>query len=169
MLYEAIKDEEQNIIGSLRKNSELNQYVDFTLNIPDVLSGNGKIKLIILGQDPAVKNLKSRSNIKIVLNLDKNGRLKDYIEYICCGLELKLIENIYATNLLKNFFVAPPTTIREIDILKEFSKYWLSLLQKEVDQYPNVPIISLGEPLLSALVQNGQSKKVRDYWGYPKD
>ena len=82
---------------------------------------------------------------------------------------ITLSENVYATNLLKNFFIDPPTTIKGIDIFTEFTPFWLPLLKKEFDQYPNVPIISLGEPLLTALVTDGHSKKVRDYWGYTKD
>ncbi|MBD3338653.1 MAG: hypothetical protein GF353_06080 [Candidatus Lokiarchaeota archaeon] len=166
---DTFEHEMERIIKQIQADNRLGTYMDFKLKIPDIIRGSGPIKLIILGQDPTVKNPNSRSTITHVLNLNKNGSLKNYIEYICNRLQLKFSENIYATNLLKNFFNDPPTTIHKIDIIKEFSKYWLPLLQKEINQYPNVPIISLGEPLLSALVLDGHSKKVRDYWGYHKD
>ena len=43
---------------------------------------------------------------------------------------------------------------------------YLPLLLEEIKPFPNVPIISLGQPLLSAMVKSNASAFVRDYWGY---
>ncbi len=82
------------------------------------------------------------------------------------GLGWSLEENIYATNLFKNFFVKPPTQIKEVDVFKEFPRWWLPFLRNELNSYPNIPVITLGEPLLSALVDDGINRRVRYYWRY---
>jgi hypothetical protein len=120
----------------------------------------------VLGQDPTVKNPDSLAGIKIVLNLDKKGGLLVYLARICQGLGLDLKQNVYATNYLKNFFVRPPTQIKEIDILQKFGPRWFPLLREELDQFPAVPVITLGQPLLEVLVRAQASPRVRDYWGY---
>ncbi|MFC1569107.1 hypothetical protein ACFL4L_02625 [bacterium] len=156
------------ILNNLQENDRIAQYLD-PLPIPRPYTGNGLIKLIILGQDPTVKNAESRMNIYQVLNLDKEaGALYKYLDNICKALELDLKENVYATNVIKNFFTEPPTVIYEstgIDVLQESAPLWLPLLQQEIDQLPNIPIISLGEPILNVLVKNG-SPLMKTYWGY---
>ena len=51
------------------------------------------IKLIIIGQDPTVKNCESREKIEYTLNLDKKGSLKKYISDICIQLDIEF-ENV---------------------------------------------------------------------------
>lgn len=154
------------VLQRLLSNQDISRFVDANYPIPKVFCGKGDIRLIILGQDPTVKNAKSRAKIKTVLNLDRNNALRRYLEEICDGLGIDLDENVYATNLYKNFFIDPPTQIKEINIFEAFSLYWLPLLQDELSMFPEVPVISLGEPLLETLVSGDASPKVREYWGY---
>ncbi len=156
------------ILEQLKQNKQLRHYVDGTLPIPKPYHGSGKIKLIVLGQDPTVKNVLSRKKIKTVLNLDKKGRLLDYLTHVCNDLGLQLAKNVYATNLYKNFFIDPPAQIKitEIDIFQEFLSFWLPLLKNELRPFPDVPVITLGEPILAPLVEKNVSAKVRDRWGY---
>lgn len=127
--------------------------------LPFRISNN--IKLIILGQDPAVKNAKSRHSIEYTLNLDKNGALKSYIEYICASLSISL-ENIYATNLFKYFYSKPPAETPAV--LKKHLLPNLELLKKELAGYKNVPVITLGEPVLQLLTDD--TNFVKSFWGY---
>lgn len=154
------------ILGQLIQDKRLGQYVDGTLPIPNSYYGSGEIKLIVLGQDPTVKIVRSRRAIKTALNLNTKGSVKAYLSAMCNGLDLKLAENVYATNLFKNFFIKPPTTITEIDVFSEFLDFWLPLLKDELEQFPGAPVITLGEPVLTTLVIDNVSNKVRDYWGY---
>lgn len=154
------------ILTAIASNSDLFQYVDLNLSIPNVYRGKGAIKLIVLGQDPTVKNKSARAAIKTVLNLDKEGKLRIYIIRICNELGLSFEQNIYATNYLKNFFIKPPTQFTTIDIFESFSRYWFPLLREELEEFPKVPVITLGEPLLSAIVCGNASPHIRDYWGY---
>ena len=154
------------IKGAIASNLDLSRHVDFNLPIPNVYRGKGDIKLIVLGQDPTVKNKSARAAIKTVLNLDKEGNLRSYIIRICNELGLSFEENIYATNYLKNFFIRPPTQFTTIDVFEAFSPYWLPLLREELEEFPKVPVITLGEPLLSAIVRGNASPHMRDYWGY---
>ncbi len=154
-----------NILATLAYEPRLGLYVN-NLPIPDIHRGTDKIKLIILGQDPTVKNPKSWPKITMVLNLDKPGSLRRYLTAICSDLGLDLDKNVYATNYFKNFFSSPPTTITEIHVFEEFAPHWLPLLQKELAEFPQVPMITLGQPLLSAVVTGDVSPRVRDYWGY---
>ena len=50
--------------------------------------------------------------------------------------------------------------------LYKYLEYWFTLLLEELHEYPNIPIITLGEPILSPLLLPGTFKKVREYWGY---
>ena len=119
------------------------------------------IKLIIIGQDPTIRNVERRKGITTTLNLDKSGALRRYVEEICDGLNISL-SNVYATNVFKYFYTIPPAQTFEV-LEKHFSTN-LVLLEKELSNYPNCPIITLGEPVLNLLVN--KNAKVRDYWGY---
>ena len=152
--------------GYISSHPNLVKYVDSHYQLPETHKGSGTIKLIILGQDPTIKNKERRKFIKKVLNLDKYGKLRSYLVSICNGLGVDLDVNVYATNYLKNFFIKPPAQIKEVDIFQSFEPYWLPVLLEEIKPFPNVPIISLGQPLLSAMVKSNASAFVRDYWGY---
>lgn len=140
--------------------------IDISLN-PNIIQpyiGSNDIRLIIIGQDPTVKKIKSRRNIKTTLNLDKKNALTSYISRICKGLGLSL-SNVYATNLFKYFYTAPPAST--MNVLYNHIQPNLELLRKELDAYPSCPIITLGEPLLKLLTNNGE--KVRNYWDYHRN
>jgi hypothetical protein len=97
----------------------------------------GKIRLIVIGQDPTVKNEASRETIETVLNLDKqHSSLYNYISLICEKLGLDLPQHVYFTNYAKNFFTHPSTQIVECNLLHEVSQYWLPLLQEELSIFP---------------------------------
>lgn len=158
-----------NVQSYISSHPNLRKYVDIHYQLPEVHKGSGTIKFIILGQDPTVKDEESRRFIKKVLNLNKSGRLRGYLANICNGLGVDLDVNVYATNYLKNFFNRPPAQIKEVDIFQLFEPYWLPVLLKEIEPFPDIPIISLGQPLLRAMVKLGASSFVRDYWGYTKN
>lgn len=161
-----IEERANHILERLKQDRRLGRYVDETLPIPSPYRGSGAIKLIVLGQDPTVKNQESRRAIRKVLNLDRNRSVRSYLAGVCSGLGIQIAENVYATNLYKNFFVHPPTKITEIDVFQEFRDAWLPLLKEELETLAGIPVISLGEPLLAPLVGETVSAKVRDYWGY---
>ena len=119
------------------------------------------IKLIIIGQDPTIRNEESKKGITTTLNLDKSGALKRYVEEICNGLNISL-SNVYATNVFKYFYTTPPA--QTFEVLEKHLSPNLVLLEKELSNYPNCPIITFGEPVLNLLVN--KNAKVRDYWGY---
>lgn len=161
-----VKQRATELLGDLISDPHLGPFVDGTLGIPKAFRGSGQVRLIILGQDPTVKNPHSRSTIKTVLNLDKRGSLRNYLVRVCRELGLDLDQNVYATNYFKNFFIKPPTQIKEINVFQEFAPTWLPLLRDELAMFPQLPVITLGQPLLAALVSGGASPHVRDYWGY---
>lgn len=129
--------------------------------VPPYNKDGKDIKLIIIGQDPTIRNVERRKGITTTLNLDKSGALRRYVEEICDGLNISL-SNVYATNVFKYFYTIPPAQTFEV-LEKHFSQN-LVLLEKELSNYPNCPIITLGEPVLNLLVN--KNAKVRDYWGY---
>lgn len=158
-----------NIIEKARKiRDELRLYkdsptnpIDLELPIIPPFFGGGEIKLIIIGQDPTIKNDKGRKLITSTLNLNKRNSLYSYINVICQGLRIN-IENVYATNLFKYFYTIPPANT--LGVLEKHLESNLELLQKEISVYKNVIIITLGEPVLKLLI--GPKAKVRGYWGY---
>ena len=74
------------IFDQLKQDESLGRYVDGTLPIPKPYHGTGEIRLIVLGQDPTVKNPQGRKTIKTVLNLDRNRSVRAYLAGVCNGL-----------------------------------------------------------------------------------
>lgn len=147
------------------------QFVDLALPIPKPFMGMGEIKLVVIGQDPTIKHEASRQRITTVLNLNTRGSLTRYLTTICEMLDFDLTTNVYATNVCKCFFNAPPTAIRKVhgvDVLAETAIVWLPLLCEELAQFPQATVISLGEPALNLLVRDGGSRLMKDYWGFTK-
>lgn len=140
--------------------------IDISLSLVPPFIGQGEIKLIIIGQDPTVRNKEQRSKISITLNLKSPGSLLRYIEDdICTGLSISL-ENVYATNLFKYFYTSPPADTPGV-LFKHLLPN-LELLKEEINMFPYVPIITLGEPVLKLLANEPQYQKVRNHWGYDK-
>lgn len=135
--------------------------IDLSLPVVPPFRGCGEIKLIILGQDPTIRNVVSRARIDCTLNLDKNNSLKTYVNRICDDLGMT-IDNVYATNLFKYFYTIPPS--ETMAVLINHLDPNLNLLQRELDEFINVPVISLGEPVLQ-LITN-EYVKVREFWDY---
>jgi hypothetical protein len=153
-------------LNELRRDTSISNYIDLHLRIPSPYIGKGPIKLFVLGQDPTVKNEQSRSSIKTVLNLDKRGSVLVYLSDVCKKLGIILNLNVYATNIFKNFFIQPPTQIKEIDIFQTFLPFWLPVLKEELALFPNIPVITLGQPVMQTIIKPGVPILVRDYWGY---
>lgn len=137
--------------------------IDLQMPVISPYKGRAEIKLIIIGQDPTIRNVSSGKNITCTLNLDKNNSLKTYINSICERLGISL-ENVYATNLFKYFYTFPPADTPEV--LQAHLEPNLKLLKQELDEYKGLPIITLGQPLLQLLC--GKTALVRKYWGYEK-
>jgi uracil-DNA glycosylase len=135
--------------------------IDLSLPVIPPFRGKNEIKLIILGQDPTVKNVASRKKITCTLNLDKNDSLKTYVKKICIELGIT-IDHVYATNLFKYFYTIPPSGTMEI--LINHLQPNLELLQLELDEFKDIPVITLGEPVLR-LITN-ESEKVRTFWDF---
>jgi hypothetical protein len=166
---EQVPEKANLLFKKITADKSLARYVDVGLPIPDVFIGTGEIKLIVLGQDPTVKDPEKRKEITVTLNLNKRGAVRNYLSRVCRELGLDLDLNVYATNLLKNFFIEPPIQIEEIDIFEVFVHYWLPLLREEVAAFPEVTIMTLGEPLLGALAIDKSKALVRNYWAYRPD
>lgn len=154
------------ISTALAQDAKLAPYLFLDQKIPEVHRGTGPIRLIVLGQDPTVKDKESRKGITRVLNLRGYGAIHNYLQRVCLDLGLELDKNIYATNYVKNFFTEPPTQIKKLDVLALAGKYWSPLLHDELSEFPDVPVIALGQPLLERLVTSGASPMVRNYWDY---
>lgn len=129
--------------------------------VPPFMGGKD-IKLFVIGQDPTIRNEERRKNIICTLNLDKQGALRMYVEQqICDNMEIS-IDNVYATNVFKYFYERPPADT--LDVLKNHLSPNLTLLKEELNHFPKVPVITLGEPVLKLL--NNDQAKVGYYWRY---
>ena len=136
--------------------------IDYSLGIVPPYIGSGDIKLIILGQDPTVRNAAQRAKIKRTLNLDNGkGALRMYVERICASLGLS-VDNVYATNIYKYFYALPPADTS--DVLSLHKQPNIELLEYELSLLGECPVITLGEPVLQLLCDEKQ--KARYFWGY---
>ena len=138
--------EAQKIRDSLADYEE--NHIDTDLAPVPPFKGNGRIKLVVIGQDPTITEVKERKKIKKTLKLDVPGPLRRYIERICAGLDIT-IDNVYATNLFKYFYEKKPATTPKV--LAAHLESNLSLLKKELSEYSDCIIITLGEPVLQLL------------------
>lgn len=150
--------EVKNITSNLEDDSKNHIVGGF---VPPFCKNVEDVKLIIIGQDPTIQNVKSRDNVKTTLTLDKDGVLKTYIEKICSGLHISL-DNVYATNLFKYFYTIPPA--KTFDVLEKHLNSNLELLKKELSLFPKCPILTLGQPIFRLLVN--RKVNLREYWGY---
>lgn len=150
--------------------SDIGSYIDTSIPPPVPFRGRSKIKLIILGQDPTVQDPEYKQEIKVTLLLNQPGGLRRYLREICEGLDIDLDENIYATNLLKNFFTIPPDKMRKQDaeFFPKAASFWIPLLKEEIEEFENVPILPLGEPVLNCLTKSPNWVLIRNYWGYER-
>lgn len=152
------------------RSSEIAQYIDKAgLAAPPPFRGSAKIKLIILAQDPTVRKMKHRQEITVTLLLDqlhKKGRLPKYLRNVCQELGLDLDLNVYATNILKNFFADRPDQLEknEPGLIKRAFSYWKSLLDEELLEFKDIPVITLGEPVVNCFMK--EPVLIRYYWGY---
>ena len=165
-LFPEFQDKAHKVAEDLAKDSRLAPYLETGLPIPAPYVGTGPIRLVILGQDPTVRDSDRRRHVKTALNMDRRGSLLTYLGRVCKGLGLDLRKHVYATNLLKNFFVKPPTEIHEVPIFDLVAPAWLQFLRDELAAFPSVPVISLGEPLLQIVASRPEIARVRTYWGY---
>ena len=160
------KKELLKIRNKLLSDTVLQNDIDFNYDFILPFSRADKIsnvKLIIIGQDPTVREKKSRGDINVTLNLDKENSLKKYIKDIGFALNIDIDKEVYATNLYKCFFKKPPAD--DQTILTRHFKIWIDLLINELAPFDNSFVITLGEPLISQLVHSN-SKKVKYYWDY---
>ena len=162
-----IDDKIRQVYSIILSKPMLRAHVDTKHDIPAVHRGSGKIKMIIIGQDPTVKNKASRKNITSVLGLDKPGKMQRYACAVCERLGIDSISELYATNLFKNFFEEPPD--HNSDMLHKFFQYWFPVLEEELSKYRDIPVITLGDKVLEFLSKESADKLVRNYWGYTED
>ena len=115
-----------------------------------------------------MRNLQYRKKVSVTLLLDRPGRIRTYLERICSGLGISLEQNIYATNLLKNFFTQPPDQIRQEkpEFIKQISDFWMPLLIQEIEDFENVPVLTLGEPVFNCVTNTHDLILIRNFWGY---
>lgn len=155
-----------NIMKTIRDDKEIGEFIDNYKRLPKPYKGDKKIKLIILGQDPTIE--KDRP-IDMVLELDKNSKLKNYIIDICDKLDIGFDE-IYATNLIKNFFTKKPKALEKENknktIISKYAEIWLPALEEELKEYEDIPILTLGQPVLKFLINEDVKNELKFYWGY---
>lgn len=145
----------------------LREFADVVHPIPNTYTGSGRIKLIVIGQDPTIANKASRKKITTVLDLDKPGKMQRYIFGICEELCIDPFKELYATNLFKNFFDEPPGF--SAGVMDKFVSLWLPVLQEEVMLFPDIPIITLGDNVLGYITTEKTNNYIRNYWGYTED
>jgi len=167
MNYMEMAAKVRKVIGRLGR-SEIRDYIDASLDPPDPFRGSGKIRLIVVGQDPTVQDPVYKKKVKVVLLLNQPGRLRTYLRKICKGLDIDLEENVYATNLLKNFFSRPPDKINKEDpqFYQKAADYWIPLLREEIEEFKDVPVLTLGQPVLNCLIKGPDQVLIRYSWGF---
>jgi len=151
----------------LQRYPEIVRLLSEDSRIPHVVHGSGRIRLIVVGQDPTRRNQKVQHQLATVFNWDKRGSMKGYISRICRGLDLDVNSDVYGTNLMKCFFSRVITEdLKSDERLASIMKFeWLPLLRREVAEFPEATIISLGEPTYRLLCRL-DVPPLRVRWGF---
>lgn len=123
---------------------ELNDKLNLTVE-PFYKPGS-KFKLMLIGQDPTIFNDPDRNRVKQVLMLDdEKGQLRRWILDIVGKNHFEEME-IYATNLVKCTFDAPPSTKGGKKYLELFFNNCKYHLMRELKSFrPNL-VFTFGEP-----------------------
>lgn len=154
------------VVKVLKADAVIGKHIDDTLPVPRPFMGTGDIRLVILGQDPTVKAVATRKKIATVLMLDQTAsKLREFLTGICTVLGMSLDDNVYATNVCKNFFTAPPKKLTT-DVIDLSWPKWRPLLVEELARFPNAAILTLGKPILKVLVRDPAVKDLKHYWGH---
>lgn len=165
--FDQLLERSNAIVSNLKTNDVIGRYIESSLATPSPFMGTGPIRLVILGQDPTIDKLESRKRITTVLSLDqKDSILYRFVNRVCIGLGFSLEENIYATNVCKNFFTEPPVRVKEPDLIGISWPNWQGLLKEELIRFPTATILTLGNPVLRVLVCHPFSQELKHYWGY---
>ncbi len=165
--FENIEHRIAQTLALILSKPHLREHVDTVHELPRIYNPGGKIKLIVIGQDPTIVNKASRRNITTVLDLDKPAKMQRYVFGVCEALEVDPFRELYATNLFKNFFDTPPSYPSEV--LNKFYGLWFPILREEVSMFPGVGIVTLGDNVLEFTLSINADKFVRNYWGYTED
>jgi hypothetical protein len=109
----------------------------------------------------------SRASITTVLNLNIQGNsLSRHVTKLLGAIGFTLNE-VYATNAVNCFFTMPPAHLGQGSVLQHAFSAWQELLLGEIAEYPKVPVITLGEPVLRLISGEMHWTRLRDHWGYP--
>lgn len=133
-------------------NGELNLRV-----APYFREGNDP-RLMLIGQDPTIRREPER--VKYVLMLDqKNGQLSRWLRGLFGADNFDSL-TLYATNLVKCSFSAPPSTARQggLKFLRPYFENCREYLVQEVSRFRPTLVLSLGEPahkLFITMLDNG--------------
>jgi uracil-DNA glycosylase len=155
------------VVSGLKADEVIGKYIDTSLPLPRPFVGTGPIRLVIVGQDPTVEKLESRKRVTTVLTLNQKGsNLHRFVERICTGLDVSLDQNVYATNICKNFFTDLPESVTPPDLIGLSCQKWRDLLSDELARFPKATVITLGKPVLRVLVQEPSLQDLKHYWGH---
>ena len=164
---EDLMKQSRDVVEVLMADAVIGKYIDDTIPVPRPFVGTGDIRLVILGQDPTVNELSTRQAITTVLMLDQKGsNLHRFLTGICTGLGISLDQNVYATNVCKNFFTEPPKNVMTTDLIGLSWHYWRPLVVAELDRFPKAAILTLGNPILHVTVREPAVKDLKHYWGH---
>jgi uracil-DNA glycosylase len=156
------------VVSTLARDPVLQAHVNPNPPLPRPFYGSGDIRLVIVGQDPTVANENTRKKVTTALMLNGKGHLTRFLSEVWTALGLSS-ENVYATNLCKNFFEKTPTQIEKtdgVDVIGLAAPHWLPVLRQELAWFPEALVITLGEPVVRSLVRPGFAQEVKSYWGY---
>lgn len=135
------------------------------LNVRPYYQHGNKFKLMLIGQDPTIKD--NRNRVKEVLMLDQeNGQLRRWLRGIFGKSKFESL-TIYATNVVKCTFSRRPSELKKggREFLNSCFLNCSQYLKNEVLAYSPNLILSLGEPsheMFLKLVNGNIPTKMKD-------
>jgi hypothetical protein len=136
--------------------------IDSLIEVVPPFIGKGELKLIIIGLEPTLEKTSKKEKITTCFSLDNSGAIKNYIKNrICNELSIEL-NNLYATSLFKYFYTK--SLLNDKKVTENHLEPNLKLLIEEINEYPNLPILILGQPLLK-LLSLDEKDELKKYMG----
>ena len=119
---------------------------NLSLRVVPYFKEGGKIRLMLIGQDPTV--FKEPERVKYVLMLDQeNGQLSRWLRGLFGENNFRSL-TLYATNLVKCSFIKPPSTARQggFRFLRPYFQNCKEYLAEEISRFQPTLVLTLGEP-----------------------
>lgn len=151
----------------IKKLPDLAKEIRFDLtDLPKPYVGKNKVKAILLGADPTNDGIKIDKGLKVLETVF--GIESDYEKYFLSPQKsnLKALDiskdDLFIQNVCRNYFIKQTGKNAK---WRSIAQLWIKYLKKEIDRYPNIPVLVTAEMILKLITDT--NLKASNIYEYP--